>query len=109
MKMKASRFYSNWYLILIAMASFVFLSQMAIAEPLCTNCSVNLVKWALPRAELLMGGWLIAVVNESWMARSMIASAYRKLPFVVRRARAIAESQKAAHSSASNETGTVAD
>lgn len=103
MKMKASRFYSNWYLVMIAAATFIFLSQMSVAEPLCVNCSVNLVKWALPRAEWLMGGWIIAIVNETWMARSMIASAYRKLPFVARKARETADV------SAPQETGTTVD
>lgn len=99
MKMKASRFYSNWYLVALAMVTFVFLSQMAIAEPLCTNCSVNLVKWALPRSELLMVGWIVAMVNESWMARSALFSAIRKLPNVVRRARESAPPQTAETSS----------
>ena len=93
MKMKTSRFLSNWYLFALALVTFIFLSQMAIANPLCTNCSINLVKWALPRAELLMGGWMVAVVNESWMARSAIVTAFRKLPYVGRKTRATTPSQ----------------
>lgn len=93
MKMKSSRFFGNWYLFALALITFIFLSQMAIANPLCSNCSINLVKWALPRAELLMVGWLVAVVNESWMARSQIATLFRKLPNFLRKKRQMAPSE----------------
>ena len=109
MKMKASRFYSNWYLVALSMVTFIFLSQMAIAEPLCTHCSVNLVKWALPRAELLMVGWMVAMVNESWMARREIAATFRKLPNAVLKARATTPSQAAGTSSTSNKAGSTSD
>jgi|GEM_PF-2031395 len=87
MKMNTNRFISNWYLFAIALVTFIFLTEMAIADPLCTNCSVNLVKWALPRAELLMLGWIIAVGNESWMARSKIVKLLRHLRFTGRNSR----------------------
>ena len=85
--MSKSRMISNYYLFIVAGITFIFLSNMAFAEPLCTNCSVNLVKWALPRAELLMGAWVIAMINETWMAKSMIFAVCRKLPFVGTEAR----------------------
>ena len=109
MKMKASRFYSNWYLIALAMATLIFLSQMAIAEPLCTHCSVNLVKWALPRSELLMLGWIVATVNESWMARHDLMAALRRLPDTVRKARASTPSQTAEPSSTATKAGSTSD
>ena len=109
MKMKSSRFYSNWYLIGLAIATFIFLSQMAIAEPLCTGCSVNLVKWALPRSELLMFGWIVATVNESWMARFDLMAALRRLPDTVRKARASTPSQTADPSSTATKTGPASD
>ncbi len=109
MKMKTSRFLSNWYLVALAMVTFIFLSQMAIAEPLCVNCSVNLVKWALPRAELLMGGWIVALVNESWMARIQIAGLFRKLAFVGRKSREMTPSQTDGASSQSPGARSASD
>ena len=74
--MKLSRILSNWYLVGMAALTFVFLGQLATATPMCTNCSVNLVAWALPRADWLMVGWLIAAVNEIWMARHKISGLF---------------------------------
>ena len=109
MKMRSSRFYGNWYLFALGMVTFIFLSQMAAADPLCTNCSVNLVKWALPRSEMLMVGWMVAVVNESWMARFSIRGLFRKLPYLGRKLREQTQSQTAENSSKSNGRRSASD
>ncbi len=70
------------YLITLGILSFWFMTEMAMANPLCSNCSVNLVAWALPRAEILMVGWIIAGMGTVWSYRVNIISAFRHLNFL---------------------------
>ena len=55
------------YLVMMGILTAWFLTLLAIANPLCTNCSVNMVQWAMPRAELLVFGWLIAGTGAVWL------------------------------------------
>jgi len=91
------------------MKTKIFEHDNFLAAVLCVNCSVNLVKWALPRAELLMGGWIVALVNESWMARIQIAGLFRKLPFVGRKSREMTPSQTDGASSQSPGARSASD
>ena len=70
---------SRTYLVTLGILSFWFMTEMAMANPLCSNCSVDLVVWALPRAEILMGGWIIAGLGALWAFRSSIIHAFRNL------------------------------
>ena len=74
---------SRTYLIILGILSFWFMVMMAVAEPLCTHCSVNLVKWALPRAEILSFAWMVAGVGTFWYYRQSLAallSRYFRIP-----------------------------
>ncbi len=70
---------SRTYLLTLGILSFWFMTEMAMADPLCANCSVNLVVWALPRAEILMVGWVIAGLGTLWTFRGSVFHAFRHL------------------------------
>lgn len=62
------------YLVTLGILSAWFLGALAMAEPKCANCSVNLVLWAMPRAEILTGAWIIAGTGSLWYSRRNIAA-----------------------------------
>ena len=70
---------SRTYLVTLGILSFWFMTEMAMANPLCSNCSVDLVVWALPRAEILMVGWVIAGMGTLWAFRGSAIHAFRHL------------------------------
>lgn len=70
---------SRTYLITLSILSLWFMTEMAMADPLCANCSVALVVWALPRAEILMVGWIIAGMGTLWSFRGSVFHAFRHL------------------------------
>ena len=67
------------YLVMMGILTSWFLAQLAMADPLCTGCSVNLVQWAMPRAEILVFGWLIAGMGAVWVYRKEIIEYCRML------------------------------
>ncbi len=67
------------YLITLGTLSFWFMIKMAVAEPLCTGCSVSLVKWALPRAEILTFAWMFAGMGALWYYRQSFTDLMRYL------------------------------
>ncbi len=64
---------------MLGILSFWFMGMMAVAEPLCTYCSVELVKWALPRAEILTVAWMVAGIGTLWYYRQDLAGLLRYL------------------------------
>ena len=69
MKNKFCKVLPKAYLVMMGILTSWFLVQLAVANPLCTNCSVNLVQWAMPRAEILVLGWLVAGMGAVWLYR----------------------------------------
>ena len=70
---------SRTYLVTLGILSFWFMTEMAMANPLCSNCSVALVAWALPRAEILMVGWVIAGIGTLWTFQGSVIHTFRHL------------------------------
>lgn len=66
------------YLITLGILSFWFMIKMAVAEPLCTGCSVSLVKWALPRAEILTFAWMVASAGTLWYYRQGLSAFFMR-------------------------------
>jgi len=66
-------------LLMLTGLTVVFLGRLAIAEPVCTNCSIMLVKWALPRAEILTAGWLVAGGGYLWFIREILVGFARRI------------------------------
>lgn len=73
MKLTTPIYFWRWYVVLLFTVTGIFLTQLAMADPLCTNCSVALVKWAMPRAEALMVAWAAAGGGFIWFSRDTIA------------------------------------
>ncbi|HIG79232.1 MAG TPA: hypothetical protein EYQ47_04420 [Cycloclasticus sp.] len=67
------------YLIIMGILSSWFLLQLAYADPRCANCSMSLVAWAMPRAELLVSGWIIAGLGAIGLHLSEITAYYKTL------------------------------
>jgi|LWDU01.1.fsa_nt_gi hypothetical protein len=67
------------YLIIMGILTSWFLLQLAYADPRCANCSMSLVAWAMPRAELLVSGWLIAGLGAIGLHLSEITAYYKAL------------------------------
>ena len=61
-------------LVALGILSAWFLGTLAMADPKCAGCSVDLVAWAMPRAEILTGAWIIAGIGSLWSARYGIAA-----------------------------------
>lgn len=87
------RLISIIYLVALGMLSAWFLGALAMADPKCANCSVNLVLWAMPRAEILTGAWIIAATGSLWSIRRNIAAFCIKAWRVVNRTEIIGSSQ----------------
>ena len=68
------RLISGIYVVTLGVLSAWFLGALAMADPKCTNCSVNLVMWAMPRAEILTGAWFIAGAGYLWIIRTHVAT-----------------------------------
>lgn len=62
------------YLFTLGALSLWFMAEIAVANPLCTHCSVTLVKWALPRAEFLMICWVVAGIGAFWLYRHSLVN-----------------------------------
>jgi len=67
------------YLIILSTLTAWFLGSLALADPRCSGCSVYLIKWAGPRAELLMTAWFFAGVGYLWFTRHALAGFGRRL------------------------------
>jgi len=68
------RLISRIFLVALGVLSAWFLGALAMADPQCANCSVNLVAWAMPRAEILTGAWIIAGTGYLWSIRHNITA-----------------------------------
>lgn len=84
---------SRTYLIMLGILSFWFMAMMAVAEPLCINCSINLVKWALPRAEILSFAWIVAGIGTLWHFRQSVAAFLLRSLRIPRKAVATTQNQ----------------
>ena len=67
------------YLIMMGILTSWFLTQLAVADPQCTHCSVSMVQWAMPRAEILVFGWLFAGMGAVWLYRDAISDYCRTI------------------------------
>jgi len=74
MKNPAVRLIARVFLVTLSILSAWFLGALALADPRCANCSINLVLWAMPRAEILTGAWIVAGAGYTWSIRSHIAA-----------------------------------
>ena len=79
MKNKFFKIIPKMYLVMMGILTSWFLTQLAMADPLCTGCSVSLVKWAMPRAEILVFGWLVVGMGAVWLYRREIIEYCRML------------------------------
>ena len=87
------RLISRIYLVTLGIISAWFLGMLAMADPKCAHCSVNMVAWAMPRAEILTGAWIIAGTGALWSARQHIAAFCVKARRVVNRTELARNSQ----------------
>jgi len=72
MKNKLFKVLPKAYLVMMGILTSWFLLQLAYANPLCIHCSVTLIKWSMPRAEILVFGWLVAGMGAIWLHREVI-------------------------------------
>jgi len=56
-------------LVVLSILSAWLLLELMFADPGCVQCSVVLVRWLLPRAELLTIGWIALGAGYAWILR----------------------------------------
>ncbi|MDD9818309.1 MAG: hypothetical protein OXU61_09285 [Gammaproteobacteria bacterium] len=96
-----NRWAAKGYIVALSVLSTVFLVNLATAEPRCVQCSVHLVTWALPYAQWLAIGWIVASIGFLWNSRLGILRIGRQVRQSLRQLQP-ARSERLAHHSVQN-------
>jgi len=96
-----NRWAAKGYIVALGVLSTVFLVNLATAEPRCVHCSVQLVTWALPYAQWLSIGWIVAGIGFLWNSRFGILRIGRQVRQSLRQLQT-ARSERLAHQSLQN-------
>ncbi len=72
-KLTSSPYFKSFMGALVVL-SFAFLSALAVANPVCTHCTMVIAHRAMLGATYLAGGWMIAGLFYCWDYRGALSN-----------------------------------